>query len=245
MVVWATPWLDKWHLHDCPLQRSHVSILKRCLGVKASTSSLATLLECGKYPMQIGWLVRCCNFWNKLLKSTNSLIRDTIVANTHYGAAGDCHLWCTELCKGLSFVCPDTNWREHLAGQHPIDTNIVAAAAEAKFRIALADYSGDPCAPECDHRRHCCYRQWMFTPSCTEVLSPPAYLHVPCSYRHKRSVARFRLSNAPIRVNTEPNIPFCERTCRRCTAAHIDNEAHALLQCTYLADVRESYQYLS
>ena len=29
--VWATPWLDKWHLHDCPLQRSHVSILKRCL----------------------------------------------------------------------------------------------------------------------------------------------------------------------------------------------------------------------
>ena len=27
-------------------------------------------------------------------------------------------------------------------------------------------------------------------------------------------------------------------------AADVDNEAHTLLHCTYLADVRESYQYL-
>ena len=242
--VWATPWLDNWHLHDCPLQRSHISILKRCLGVKASTSSLAALFECGKYPMQVAWLVRCCKFWNKLLKSSNNLVRDAIVANTHYGLAGAGHLWCTELCKGLSFACPDTNWREHLAGQHPIDTNTILAAAEAKFRTAMADYSGDPCAPECEHRKHCCYKRWMFAPPCNEVLSPPAYLRAACSYSQKRSVARFRLSNAPIRVNTEPNTPFCERTCRRCMAADVDNEAHTLLHCTYLADVRESYQYL-
>ena len=68
--VWATPWLDNWQ--DCPLQRSHISILKRCLGVKASTSSLAALFECGKYPMQVGWLVRCCKFWNKPLKALTS-----------------------------------------------------------------------------------------------------------------------------------------------------------------------------
>ena len=72
----------------------------------------------------------------------------------------------------------------------------------------------------------------------------PAYLRAACSYSQKRSVARFILSNAPIRVNTEPNTPFCERTCRRCMAADVDNEAHTLLHCTYLADVRESYQYL-
>jgi hypothetical protein len=241
--VWATPWLHGWHLGACPLQRSHISILKRCLGVKASTSSLATLFECGKYPMQVGWLVRCCKFWNKLRQSNNQLIRDTFLANVHYGMSSDNCLWCSELHMGLSFVCPDINWRSQIAGQHPIDINMITAAAEAKFRTSLADYTGDPTAPECEHRKHCCYSRWMHTPG-NEGLSPPAYLWASCSYRHKQSVARFRLNNAPIRVNTDPNIPFSARTCRRCEAAEVDNEVHALFNCSYLADVRESYEFL-
>jgi hypothetical protein len=32
--VWATPWLNDWHLTSCALQRAHASILKRSLGLK-------------------------------------------------------------------------------------------------------------------------------------------------------------------------------------------------------------------
>jgi hypothetical protein len=145
--IWGTPWLDNWHLHDCALQRYHISILKRSLGVKVATSSLATLFEHGKQPMQVGWLTRCCKYWNKLklAASSHSLLKDAIQANIHFGLIGGCTNWASELCKGLEFASPlepgDT-WCQRLCAHTHIDIHKVKQAAESKFCSSFAAFDG-------------------------------------------------------------------------------------------------------
>jgi len=247
--VWSTPWLEGWHLQDCALQRAHASILKRCLGVQGSTSTLAVLLECGRVPLQVNWLIRCCTYWNKLLQLSkySKLMHDTMQANIHFGLIGQHKCWSSELCKGLQFACPDTDWREHMLSCKPIQVKAVKKAAETKFLACLAEFTGDPADPDCKHRKRCVYANWMHqAPAPAKDLSPVNYLGAQCPRRWKEAAARFRLSNARIRVNTDLRQCFTERTCTRCLSigTGVDNEHHVLFECTALDYIRTVHKHL-
>ena len=93
----------------------------------------------------------------------------------------------------------------------PIQFKAVRKAAEAKFLSCLTDFSGDPADPACKHRKRCVYTSWMQrAPSPAEGLAPVSYLTAQCPRRWKDANARFRLSNARIRVNTNPRQSFIE-----------------------------------
>ena len=238
--VWSTPWLNGWHLHDCSLQRYHTSILKRCLGVKMQTSNLLTLFECGKYPLQVHWLVRVVKYWNKLVTKAagSDLLTETLKANVHLGINEGCSCWSKELAQGLHLAAPQQDWQAHLSGLKQIDCKAIEEAIKSGFRNTIDQFVHDPKDPQCEHRSHCCYNQWMFATTERDKLQAPAYLTLPCSSRLKTSAARFRLNNAPIRCNVDHGLGYSDRICTRCNNNQVDNEYHVLFECAGLADVR-------
>ncbi len=75
--IWSSPLLSSWDaITSCSLQRYQASVYKRALGpspgLPSSTSNMLVYFEMGRYPMQIGWLVRTVKYWNKrVADSTN------------------------------------------------------------------------------------------------------------------------------------------------------------------------------
>jgi hypothetical protein len=118
--VWSKHLLGAWHLHadQCKLQSYQAAVYKHSLGVPQSKANLLTFFEMGRYPMQVQWLARTLRYWNKLAglnQQGPSLLATTFVANVAASLNCDCtNTWAAELRAALQFVCPDTDWKEHM-----------------------------------------------------------------------------------------------------------------------------------
>ena len=244
--IWSTPWLDEWHMKDCCLQRYHTSTLKRLLGVRTSTCSLAVHFECGRYPLQVHWLARCIKYWNKLVtnRAQSSLLMTVLIANVHHGLKDERNCWARELYKGLCFAYPNHDWKDHMCNFRPIDHRAVVQSLQHTFCCSFDQYAsnGDPLSSICHDRSHTHYCNLMLSPDATDTgLQPPAYLGLSFSHHRQRAMARFRLRNTHIAAN-DPRlhiIPYDSRVCTRCGDGSVDNEYHLLFECAAMEDVRE------
>jgi hypothetical protein len=246
--VWCTHFLSADWLSGCSLQSYQATTYKRCLGVKRSSSSLATYFECGRYPIQVHWLYRTVKYWNKLVKraADSDLLDRVLHANIQAGITTGrvSHNWASELMQGLHHVMPDTPWRAHMQQQLPIDANAVRAAAQHKFENSLNAYNQDPALPSCTHRHHNCYHNWMHIPQQHSKLTAPQYLYAEGKAAHKQAAARVRLCNAPTRVNTDHQLDYNSRSCTRCNRGPVDHELHYLLKCPVFTDIRRRHTSL-
>jgi exonuclease III len=253
--VWCTPYLASWEaVAQCPLQRYQASVYKHSLGVKhGGTPNLPVFFEIGRYPMQIQWLSRTVGYWNKLVacKDRCTLLHDVFCANLHHGlgpeqVADRVECWSSELCRALEFVDSSRDWKGHMLSQYSIDRKHILQCARQSFSQILQQYSQDPGAADCPKRVHCMYAQWMLLQGEHNELPQPAYIAADMRADQKQAVAQLRLGAAPLRANLERGRPnYCERTCTRCNNhSAVDNERHALLECSALEDVRQCYAEL-
>jgi hypothetical protein len=243
--IWSTPYLDDWHLWDCPLQRHQAATYKHLLGVKRSTSNLLVFMEIGKYPMQVQWLLRTANYWNKLVlnQANSELLRQTLQANVHFGLREGKPCWAKELLAGLQFVEPDRDWASLMLEMKPIESpRAVAQLAKAKFTESILAFDKDPTDPACPSRQHNTYGSLMHTATTSNKLATPAYIKHETRLCKKQAVARLRLSGLPIQANLDHSTPYEERICKRCGCG-VDNEHHMLLACTHPGLVRARAQY--
>ena len=106
--IWSTPFLNDWHLRDCPLQRYQASVYKHTLGVRRRTSNMLVFFELGKYPMQVQWLQHTVNYWNKLVadQANSPLLVGCLRAQVHHGLQNEHTCRASELHAGLRFICP-------------------------------------------------------------------------------------------------------------------------------------------
>ena len=237
--IWSTPYLGKWSLHDCSLQRYQASVYKQLLGTARATGNLLVFFEMGKLPMQVHWLFRTINYWNNLVadKADSELLRRTLRANVHFGLHEEHTCWTKELQAGLSFVRPDVDWRTHLLELRPIEgARAMTRVAATLFAERMLQYDQDPTQPACPNRQHHTYGRLMHVFPEGEPLAvrAPEYIRHTTQLSKKQAVARCRLSGARIRANQMHGIPYEERTCQRCGDG-VDNEHHMLLHCTHPA----------
>lgn len=244
--VWATPYLDSWHLRDCTPIRFQASIYKQALGVARSTSNELVFFEMGRYPLQIQWLQRTISYWNNLVTNAagSELMAACLEANLHYGLREDAACWSQELLRGLTFVAPEHDWKDHMLQKRPIDSiKSIVALAKVNFTSSILQYDQDPTAPDCPHRYHHSYTHWMYSQPVDGMMQAPAYIAYAMPLRQKRDVARCRLSGAPVRTTRKHDKPYLERSCERCTMGCVDTEEHLLLSCahTSLQHVRSDH----
>ena len=123
--VWSTPYLNDWHLHDCPLHSYQAAVYKHALGVRRCTGTLSAFYEMGRYPLQLQWFLRTIRYYNKLVvnKAESSLLSDCLAANAHFGLREGHTCLSQELHAGLDFINPEYDWKEHMlqlrAIEHP------------------------------------------------------------------------------------------------------------------------------
>lgn len=245
--IWSTRFLGDWHVGgDCKPQRYQASVYKHALGVKRSTSNLLTFFEVGKYPMQLQWLSRTMNYWNKLIsdKACSELLMCTIAANVHQGITANLPCWSKELLAALVFVAPDHDWKSDMLALKPIaQPKAVLDLARGAFSRSIRAFDQDPTDPNCTTRQRSSYCRWMYRAPAGQ-LTAPTYLKHNVPVHKKQAVARCRLGGAPIRANTHSS-PYTDRICTRCHVG-IDNESHMLFDCSHsgLSEARGSHPTL-
>jgi hypothetical protein len=243
--VWATPFLADWHLRDCTLQRYQATVYKQALKVPRNTSNQLVFFEMGRYPLQVQWLQRTINYWNKLVanKANSDMLDFVLMAGVHQGLVHDHDCWAKQLMHGLQFADPDTDWETHMLQLKAIGSpKGVAKLAKQKFTNSIQMFDGDPTDPECSHRKRSTYCQWMHHPDDSGLIRAPAYINADMPLHRKQSLARVRLGCAPTHTNTTHTLPYTQRICQRCGQG-VDNEHHMLFDCQYepLASVRNDY----
>jgi hypothetical protein len=112
---------------------------------------------------------------------------------------------------------------------------------------SLTEHKGKPTRAVCNRRKHCVYATWMHA-DLRGSHAPATYLKLQCPHRLKQAAARFRLSNARIRANTDVKLNYRNRTCTRSEGCRkkglVDNEHHVLFQCTAFQGIRSTYPHL-
>jgi hypothetical protein len=263
--IWSTPLLGTWEsITKCKLQQHQSSVYKRALGVPGSTSNLLALVEMGRYPLQVHWLVRCVKFWNKRVAEVeressqldssdrpttrqHSLMAQVFMANVHYGLVKDVQCWSIELCAGLALVQPDIDWRAHMLLLKPIDHKQVAQFARHAFCNHLQCYTTLVDTDTNSSRQRCKYAQWMRLGGVQAEhfeLLKPAYLTAPAPKIKKRALSRLRLSHAPVRATLEHSKHdslYSTRICTRCKKGVVDDEQHWLFGCDALSSIRQKH----
>jgi hypothetical protein len=253
--VWSTALLATGDISKCPLSKYQASVYNHCLGIRhGGAAHLPAFFEMGRYPLQHQWLARAIRYWNKLIACQEGcpLLHKVLCANLQHGlgpAAEHARLacWSSELCTTLERIHPDgsssDDWRGHMLALKPIEKATIMEQARRLFCQQLAPYSHNPSDPDCPHRVHCMYAQWMLQAGDHSTLPVPMYISAPMHRNTKLAMAQLRLGAAPLRANLERGrTPYSTRTCTRCDdPSAVDNEPHALLFCAGLADVREKH----
>jgi hypothetical protein len=191
--------------------------------------------ELGKFPMQVQWLLRTINYWNKLVadKAGSGLLTETLQANVHFGLKAGHPCWSKELHAGLQFVNPDFDWARHMVELRPIENpRAVVQLARTKFIESILQFDKDPSDPACPNRQHNTYSTLMYVAPSSGKIRAPEYIKHTTQLCKKQIVARCRLSGSPIQANLTHSTPYEERTCQRCGCG-VDNEHHLLIACTH------------
>ena len=90
------------------------------------------------------------------------------------------------------------------------------------------------CAPGNGHNKLRTYRLFK------KDYGHESYVTHPMSWKHKKALAQFRCSVAPIRLETGryENLPVEQRTCFSCTD-EVEDELHVITNCPLYTDLRE------
>ncbi len=168
--MWSTTHLHDWTVGACKLQRYPIpqaTVYKRTLGVPSNTRNLPTFFaEKGQYYMQVAWLTRAVENWNKRVgsKDDNNMFSRIVLANAHHGFTHEppvkCR-WARQLCDGLGLVQHGVDWVHHMRQLLPINHALVAAWTKQAFGELLDcihsahQFSSNPIADDRQLRRHC------------------------------------------------------------------------------------------
>ncbi len=134
----------------------HMHMHTHGLRGRLKTGSLLVLLEMGRYPLQVNWLQRTINYWNKLVanKADSKLLNACLADNVWYGLQEGHTCWAKELNEGLRFVAPERDWKAHMTQVLPIESaKDITQLAKKKFADSVLQYDEDPTEPECPHRQ--------------------------------------------------------------------------------------------
>jgi len=231
------------------------------------------LAELGVKPYHYYWLKALLKFQEAIVQSNSPLLADVAKADAmlatdlHNGQhCTDC--WSAELALALRSIGEAADrpeeggsWADRITQGLPFAsrTAVLDATLAAYSRLAWREsllgglhgaqgWVRSAQLPEGARRKHLTYFAWFKS---TQPDHRPAYLGLGQD-RHKqiKQLARFRLGchNLRVEMGRRPNphrLPWHERTCTRCSAAHlasltctVDDEHHMIFECERFGALR-------
>ena len=265
--VWGTRFAHINRVFQSAVSLRHLWCLRRLLGVSNSSARWAVLAELGVKPYHYYWVKALLKFQEAIVQSNSSLLADVAKADARLAGDSmpdgrhctDC--WSAELALALRSIGEaagkaeeGSSWAGQITQGLPfgsrnavLDASLVAYDRLAWREALMGGLDGaqglvrTAQLPEGIRRKHLTYFA-CFKP--TQPGQRPAYLSLGQEHcKQIKQMARFRLSchNLRVELGRRPlphRLPWQERTCTRCSAAHraslacaVDDEHHMIFEC--------------
>ena len=212
------------------LEKVQLSFIKRAIGVKQSTSTLAIYGETGRYPLKFRLIDSSIKFWDRL----NSCNKDKILYKTflELKKLHDCgnKTWVTRTIDMIRESCPDEQTFHDALNR---SNGVYLDTKEWRYRKFRNLWHNEIL----DTNKNPKLRTYITFKHNFEQ-SPYLIQYMP--KRLQRTMSQFRTSSHKLRIETGryEGLPASERICEFCTSGEVDDEIHLLLKCKYHDDER-------
>ena len=210
------------------IETVHYRFLKYTLGVKDSTSNLATLGEFGRFPMCITHSSKIIKYWSRLLKlDKNKLVKKAY--NTLYSLHNSgFQTWVSQIEQILNI----NNLQKFWVDQLPLDDHDLK-----NLNISLQVKFTQNWEENIDKFPILRFYKKFKT---NFVIEP--YLYLIKDNKLRKTLSKFRLSSHSLKIetgrHTKPKTPLEKRTCTLCNFNAIESEEHLLLHCPLYQEER-------
>jgi hypothetical protein len=224
------------HVQLCVCRDCAVSALLAA-AIPAGDGEVNTQLLCAEYgcrPVAWRWCKLVCKYWNRLLRTQYSVLRDAFREDLTHAVqlrpTSRDQSWCFEVLQMLRKCVPATaaaiceavsedKWQD----VPQIDVAAVMQAWKDAWWVWPRDAD-----PRHSSGTTAAYCQWMST----DVNQPAPYVNAcsPINSLHTAALARFRLGVHHLEVSKGrwAGVPREARLCLRCAGQHVEDEKHVI-----------------
>jgi hypothetical protein len=241
--VWAVDYLRvdcEEHVFANPFQQVVLTFLRTVSGVRKTTSRWVLLNEFGLLPVQSHWGVLCARFWNKSIRSRQTLGEVVLKADIILFKNGCTSCWTYKFLKcmvdlgltngrGISSLI-QTSTDEVLLLE--FEENTVLTAFARRYKTFVPDRNDDPRTAVSAGVTYVKHEAWFLD-------QERRHLRFSAPEHYIRTLLQFRMSNTDLRVH-DWHIPLRRnRTCRFCTLGGLEDEMHVIFECPAYANLRQ------
>ena len=215
------------------LEALHTKYIKRVLGVKCQTSTLAIYGETGRCPMLVRQEQLVIGYWLKMMSLPScSPVKSVYLELLKVSNAGH-HTWCTEIAALMGSIGYGDIWTSQsipcdLAGIRRLKHKLQSAATQK--------YADEWVNDSKDIRKHPILRTYIRFK--TNFIIEP-YLKLVTVTNHRRAISQLRVSSHRLAIETgrhsKPPVPAADRICKYCVHNAIDDETHFITSCDFHA----------
>ncbi len=218
----------------------HKDFLRRTLRLQPSVSDHVLYSEFNRRPLYSHWWRMVLKYYNKLsCLSQGDVLKRVLVENTALGI-NTIDNWGSRVRKFVLDL--DNNAWGATIVPTKLDVDGLLALLHEKQDHHWDTYGDSRLCPEGVGRKVCTYASWFRD----ENARRPPYLSVKCNFKKLVNCARFRTGCHKLRIETGCRLreSRSSRTCVRCALGAVDDECHAVFDCTKFEALRFEFEDL-
>jgi hypothetical protein len=247
--VWGPWFLDgriAEHAFDHDIERVRVNFYRQLLQLRKGTSTWCLFKELGEYPILIFIVRQCIRFYQKLLNLPTGTWARTALLDAwvlHVQGCGKAGSWFDPLVRFFRQVGIQPNRNSHTTGVWLYDESSVL---DHLRKVCHGVFTHNPPSKVA-------YYQQLFvapfgTPSDTALWRIAPYLTVPAPAAKLCLLARLRLRNHYLRVETatwsKNQVAALDNWCEHCGVGCVEDEHHLLFACPKYDNFRSLFPAL-
>ena len=212
-------------------EKIHLGYLKSVLRVKPSSSTLAVMAECGRFPLYVKQRFQAIKYWKRLLNMKNNhIVKKAYNSLLELHEMGQTN-WCTHVKSILYEVQHQQAWDVQY-----IDDRTLGVIKERIYNLYMSKCMEDIN----DSDKYPKLRTYKLFK--TQFKLEP-YLTSTKNHNFNLALFRLRISSHNLRIetgrHTKPNkTPINERVCLYCSEQDVEDEPHFLLKCPLYTEER-------
>ncbi|XP_048252544.1 uncharacterized protein LOC125380687 [Haliotis rufescens] len=222
---------EVWGLHNFDaIERIHLYVCKKYLGVKINTSSLVVYGECGRFPLYVYSNIKVIKYWLRLIDMPSYRLPkkcyNMMIVYDNNGKRN----WVTGV-RELLFSCGFGDiWQNQNVYPKPM---FILSLTQRLKDIYLQSWTASLT------QTNKCFYYKLFK---AEIIMED-YLSKVNVKKFRTALSRFRCSSHNLLIETGRyvNIPREERICNLCSLNSVEDEFHFLLVCPVYLHLREKY----
>ena len=219
-------------IQKCQLEKFHMSVLKRLLGVHRRTTNIALLLETGRQPITLSAHLQSIKYFFRFPSTNKQSLLSLYYENEkelfpHNGN------FINYIKHTLNKIGMTNIWREQLLQNNFFteDTKVIK-----NIKVRLNDISSQKLVSTLKNNEG----KLTFLASIKETHVTEKYLSIN-NFENRMAVAKLRTSSHKLKIETGRwnKTPREERICKQCILNKIEDEKHFLFECQMYINERE------